>query len=240
MQNDATRSNGCSKCIFPSPRAARVIKCVKIRDGRFSNMPFWQPLVIEIWQPKRQNLYLVRYSSRPGAMAIPRAILYGTLQRGQMLTSHYDWNMSRSTRRANQPSQRRSMSLASAKRLAPSTSSKPTQVATLVWNVLVGLCLPLARAKLQRAVKWEVANGPMNAHPAILIGVPPLHLRDPNQPTRRNSTRVVHPVRQRCARANPIGVQDRCLRHSSASLDQTSGAVPKLHGVLVGVPNAAV
>ena len=157
-----------------------------------------------------------------------------------MLTNHYDWNMSRSMRRANQPNQRRSMSLASAKRHASSTSSTPTQVATLVWNVLVGSCLPLGRARLRRAVKWEVANGPMNAHPAILIGVPPLHLRDPNQPTRRNSTRVVHPVRQRCARANPIGVQDRCLRHSFASLDPTLGAAPKLLGVLAGVPDAAV
>lgn len=175
-----------------------------------------------------------------GAMAILRATLYGTLQRGQMLTSHCDWSMSKSTRRANQPSQRRSMSLASAKRHAPSISSTPTQVVILVWNVLVGSCLPLGRAKLWRAVKWEVANGPMNAPPAILIGVLPLHLRDPNQPTRRNSTRVVRPVRQRSARANPIGVQDRCLRHSSASLDPTLGAAPKLLGVLAGVPNAAV
>ena len=156
-----------------------------------------------------------------------------------MLTSHCDWSMSRSTRRANQQSLRQSISLASAKRHARLINSTQTQVGTLAWNVLAGSCLPLGRAKLQHAVKWGVANG-MNAPPAILIGVLPLLLRNPNQPTRRNSTRLVRPVRQKCAKANPTDAQDHCLRHSFASLDPILGGAPKLPGVLTGAPNAAV
>ena len=157
-----------------------------------------------------------------------------------MSTSHCDWSMSRSTRRANQQSLRRSMSLASAKRLARSISLTPMQVATLVWNALVGSCLPLGRVKLRHAVKWEVANGHMNAPPAILIGVLPLPLRNPSQSMRRNLTRLVRPVRQKYAKANPTDVQDHCLRHSFAHLDPILGDVPKLRGVLADVPNVAV